>query len=266
MEDYQDVYEAKVYGTVLLDMLLREHMVDFFMTFSSVDAILSEKNLGPYTSANHFMDQYALQQRQLGRQFISIQWGGWQFTGMGSKNEELQSSHIHEIARLSPLILGYDRKQGIGAFWTITGARSSHLMVTGLDEQDLQALDKQAYFKLEPDLRKRMNASSAKPSIADISLESIESTVARVWTEMLEMEQAPDVNENYFSIGGDSILGIDITVQLSQIYQLQLDANTLFRYDTIRSLSRFIHEQLQDVKPASKIRSSIPKAVPMNQE
>lgn len=262
-QDYEDVYEAKVYGTIILDQLLREHMLDFFITFSSVDSVLSEKNLSPYTNANYFMDQYVLRQRQLGRQFISIRWGGWQFTGMGSIEENQNSSHVHEIARLSPLILGFTRQQGVEAFWNIVSARSSHLLVTALDKHDLQALNSQAFFKINSQLNDLLDEETdVVAAQVGSTIEEIEATVSMIWTHELELEQAPDVDENYFSIGGDSILGIDIAVQLSQMYKLQLDANTLFRYDTIQLLSQFIYDQLQSTQPTAQIKS-IPKAIPV---
>ncbi|MFD1990028.1 non-ribosomal peptide synthetase [Paenibacillus nicotianae] len=262
-QDYEEVYEAKVYGTLLLDQMLREHMLDFFISFSSVDSVLSEKNLGPYSSANYFMDQYVLRQRQLGRQFISIRWGGWQFTGMGSMEQNQGSSHLQEIARLSPLILGFSRQQGVQAFWDIIAAQSSHLLVTGLDQYDIQALNKQAFFKISSELNQLLQVEKdSNTASVTATIEEIEATVSMIWTRELELEQAPDAEENYFSIGGDSILGIDIAVELSQIYKLQLDANTLFRYDTIRSLSKFIYDQLQSAQPTAQIKS-IPKAVPV---
>ncbi len=263
MQHYQDVYEAKVYATLWLDELLRDHMLDFFLAFSSVDAVLSEKNLGPYTSANHFMDQYAMLQRQRGRQFMSIRWGGWQFTGMGNRTGTEEESHIDEIARLSPLILGFDAKQGVQAFWRIMNTRRSHVLVTGLDHQDIKALEEQAYFKIAPELQELRQANAhSDADLGASTLDEIEAMVGSIWVKELELEKVPALDDNYFSIGGDSILGIDIAVQLSQMYKLQLDANTLFRYDTIRLLSAYIYDQLQSAQPAAKI-TSIPKAVPV---
>ncbi|MGG4266742.1 amino acid adenylation domain-containing protein [Peribacillus simplex] len=262
IEDYHNVFEAKVYGTVLLDLLLRDHALDFFILFSSVDAVLSEKNIGTYSSANYFMDQYALQQRQLGRKFVSIQWGGWQMTGMGDATRQgSHESHIHEIKRLSPLVLGFDRKEGISAFHKLVDTNTSHTLVTGLNDQDLQEFKSLAFFKLSQELLAEANKEIE--SVGCATLEEITVAVATIWTEVLELDEEPGLTDNYFSLGGDSIQGIDITVELSERFQLQLDANILFRQNNIESLSRFIHEQLNGSISKGK-GSLIPKATPLS--
>jgi acyl transferase domain-containing protein len=262
LDDFHDVYEAKVYGTVFLDLLLCDQMLDFFLLFSSVDAVLPEENLGPYTSANYFMDQYALKQRQYGRNFISIQWGGWQLTGMGNlTKKDNHESHIHKIKRLSPLILGFDRKEGVSAFHKLVSTNSSHTLVTGFNCQDLEEVKNIAFFELSKELQAETHQTVEHPSTST-TLEEISAAVAATWTKVLELDEEPDITENYFSLGGDSIQGIDIAYELSQKYQLQLDANTLYQHDTIESLSQFIHKQLNGSKPKEK-SSSIPKATPL---
>lgn len=261
-DDFHDVFEAKVYGTVFLDLLLSDQMLDFFFLFSSVDAVLPEANLGTYSSANYFMDQYALKQRQYGRNFISIQWGGWQLTGMGkSAKEDNQESLIHKIKRLSPLILGFDRKEGISAFHKLLSTNSTHTLVTGFNGEDLEEAKNVAFFELSKELQAETH-KTGENSNTSTTLEEIRAAVAATWTNVLELDEEPDFTENYFSLGGDSIQGIDIAYELSEKYHLQLDANTLFHHDTIESLSELIHKQLNGSKPIEK-SSSIPKATPL---
>ncbi|WP_368657021.1 amino acid adenylation domain-containing protein [Metabacillus halosaccharovorans] len=262
LDDFHEVYDAKVYGTVFLDLLLSDQMLDFFFLFSSVDAVLPEANQSPYSSANYFMDQYALKQRQYGRNFISIQWGGWQLTGMGkAATEDNDQSMIHNIKRLSPLILGFDPQIGVAAFHKLLRTKSSHTLVTGLNSKDLEEVKNIAFFELSKELQDDMQQPVEQTSTSE-SIEEIRSFVAATWTNVLELEEEPDIHENYFSFGGDSIQGIDIAYELSQKYQLQLDANILFQHDTIDSLSLFVHSQLNVPKSKEKI-SSIPKATPL---
>jgi len=262
LDDFHEVYGAKVYGTVFLDLLLSDQMLDFFFLFSSVDAVLPEANQGPYSSANYFMDQYALKQRQYGRNFISIQWGGWQLTGMGkAATEDNEQTMIHNIKRLSPLILGFDPQIGVAAFHKLLRTNSSHTLVTGFNSHDLEEVKNIAFFELSKELQDDMQQSVEETSTSE-SIEEIRSFVAATWTNVMELEEEPDIHENYFSFGGDSIQGIDIAYELSQKYQLQLDANILFQHDTVDSLSRFVHSQVNMPKSREKI-SSIPKATPL---
>ncbi|SDY17711.1 hybrid non-ribosomal peptide synthetase/type I polyketide synthase [Thermoactinomyces sp. DSM 45892] len=263
LEDYKAVMEAKVKGTLVLDQLLKEQFVDFFLVFSSVDAVLSEKRIAPYACANAFLDSYASLQRQMGKRFISIQWGGWQNTGMGDVQRAKEDhASVDKIKRLSPLILGFNRNDGVAAFHAILGANVSPAFVSGLNQEDMEEIRGLSFFEIDSQLLETKLETSQ--SQASWTFEQIVEAVTKTWREILEFEEDEELDpgESYFSLGGDSIQGIDIMVELSNLFSLKMDADTIFRFDSVKALSQHIFDSLQKPKTAQKIRS-IPKARPI---
>ncbi|SFX17664.1 amino acid adenylation domain-containing protein [Thermoactinomyces sp. DSM 45891] len=263
LEDYTTVMEAKVKGTLVLDQLLKEHYVDFFLVFSSVDAVLSEKMIAPYACANAFLDSYTSLQRQIGKRFISIQWGGWQNTGMGEvKRAKENHASVDKIKRLSPLILGFNRNDGVAAFHTVLGSNVSPAFVSGLNQEDMEEIRGLSFFGMDSQLVEAKPEAS-QPQ-ASWTFEQIVEVVTNTWREVLEFEEDEELgpDESYFSLGGDSIQGIDIMVELSNLFSLKMDADTIFRFDSVQALSQHIFDSLHKPKKAQKIRS-IPKARPI---
>ncbi|MBS7531081.1 amino acid adenylation domain-containing protein [Hazenella sp. IB182353] len=261
--DFDVVFEAKVKGTIVLDQLLRNQFLDFFILFSSVDAVLAEKNIAPYVAANAFLDSYALCQRQLGRKFLSIQWGGWQNTGMGDVNRSNRaSSQMDHIKRLSPLVLGFKENEGVSIFHTILGANASHSFISGLNGEDLEEMKRMSFFDIDSQLYGKL---TGKPQMKEIwTLDKVISIVSTTWREVLEFEETEELNprESYFSLGGDSIQAIDIMMELSNRFSLNLDANTIFHYDSVHTLSQFIYDSLQKPQTVKKV-GTISKAKPI---
>jgi acyl carrier protein len=80
-----DVFSAKVRGTLVLDELLKDKPLDFFVLCSSMLALKSRAGQVDYCAANAFLDAYA-RWRYLshGSGTISINWDGWKEVGMAA--------------------------------------------------------------------------------------------------------------------------------------------------------------------------------------
>lgn len=75
----------------------------------------------------------------------------------------------------------------------------------------------------------------------------VEQTIAAVWQEVLNLEKI-GVNDNFFEVGGNSLLIIKIYSQLKNILpnkQEQISLVDLFKYSTIRSLAKHVIQSRQ---------------------
>ena len=75
------VLRPKMIGGWLLDRLLKDVPLDFFVLFSSAGSLLGQPGQGNYAAANAFLDGLAHHRRALGKPALSINWGAW--SGLG---------------------------------------------------------------------------------------------------------------------------------------------------------------------------------------
>jgi amino acid adenylation domain-containing protein len=69
----------------------------------------------------------------------------------------------------------------------------------------------------------------------------IEKTLATVWQKVLNLEQI-GIHDNFFEVGGHSLLLARIYSRLREIYPINLSMLDLFRYPTISSLAAFLSQ------------------------
>ncbi|MEJ2206781.1 MAG: phosphopantetheine-binding protein, partial [Gemmatimonadota bacterium] len=68
---------------------------------------------------------------------------------------------------------------------------------------------------------------------------SAERTVAAIWQEILEIDRI-DIDANFFSLGGQSILLLQVLERLEKSFGRRIAVVDLFRYPTVRSLADFL--------------------------
>jgi aryl carrier-like protein len=70
----------------------------------------------------------------------------------------------------------------------------------------------------------------------------LEQALARVWAEVFRVEHI-DTEANFFELGGNSLLGMDLTEMLEDRLGIQVSVVTLFRNPTIREMAEAIREE-----------------------
>ncbi|MDZ8023958.1 MAG: amino acid adenylation domain-containing protein [Nostoc sp. DedQUE11] len=67
----------------------------------------------------------------------------------------------------------------------------------------------------------------------------VEKTIASVWQKALNLEKI-GIHDNFFEIGGHSLLLVTVHSQLQEILKVELSTLDLFRYPTINSLAEYL--------------------------
>lgn len=99
-------------------------------------------------------------------------------------------------------------------------------------------LDRQA-LPVPNSLRPQLEATYVKPQT------DLEKSIATVWQKALKVEKC-GIHDNFFDLGGNSLLMIQVHTQLSQIFPGNFSILELFRYPTISSLAEFFHQTNQN--------------------
>lgn len=84
-------------------------------------------------------------------------------------------------------------------------------------------------------LRSQFDTTFVKPQT------EVEQQIATVWQTVLQLDQV-GLHDNFFDIGGNSLLIVQVQSQLRRLYAHQLAMTDLFQYPTVEALARYISQ------------------------
>ncbi len=79
----------------------------------------------------------------------------------------------------------------------------------------------------------------------------LEETITQIWSKVLGIESI-SIFDNFFDLGGDSLLAVQVMTQLRERLQIDLDAHTLLNQSTIITLAELIEQNTH--QSSSEIR------------
>ncbi|NET63722.1 MAG: SDR family oxidoreductase [Moorea sp. SIO1G6] len=103
------------------------------------------------------------------------------------------------------------------------------------------------------DRRQLPSLDHSRPELAVPLVKSqsdTEKRIAQIWQEVLQLEEV-GINDNFFDLGGNSLLLIRVHKNLSKIFAIHLPVTTLFEHPTIATLAQHL-EQDKGGKTAAK--------------
>ncbi|MFS1512190.1 SDR family NAD(P)-dependent oxidoreductase [Chengkuizengella sp. SCS-71B] len=245
-QQFRRVIESKVHGTVLLDQLLSEEQLDFFILFSSAITLVGGVGSGPYNVANTFLDGYASYRNRNKGNTMVINWPAWQNTGLAEGEDIEEGKELFKVLTVTQGLSIFDRLLNQNIKQTYIGALNISSQLFKLE--DVLPFKYTAELRDKLNMDERMNTFEIK-STSHQSLKlkgkeenhytEIEKKIAGIWVQILGYEEL-DVNDNFFEIGGDSILITKVHTLLEQSFPMQVTIADLFSYPTIAKLSEFM--------------------------
>src|SRR5271154_1423503 len=93
-----------------------------------------------------------------------------------------------------------------------------------------------------------MSNLSAEP----IAVDNDETTqqLVRIWQELLGLESV-GVDQNYFDLGGDSSLAVQLFARIDKTFHVKLPLATLFEAPTIEEMARILRPEAKAVAQPS---------------
>jgi len=217
-------FAPKVMGTYVLAKVLPKEL-DFAILFSSLAAILGGVGRTAYTAANRFLDVYAQQRnREPGFPWLSINWDAWQ-----PPEEE-------------SLTWAIQPQEGLEVLQRLLSLLSVSQVVVSI--QDLQT-------RREPVWQPSQISLHARPDLETDYVaprNAIEETIAKIWQELLGIEKI-GVFDNFFKLGGDSLIAIRLSTRLREAFQIDFTVHNLFDDPTIADLAEKV-QNLHAQQPA----------------
>ncbi len=234
------VFRPKLGGLAALAEVFRGQPPDFLVAFSSLSTVLGGLGYAAYAAANACMDALVHELSRTSRiRCLSVDWDAWRFAGeepaaagMGSRTSALA---------LSPT-------EGIAALKRILALRIGPQVV--VSTSDLQArIDRWVGLSA---LRHGSAGEAggatrhARPGLTTPFVaprNELEAALADSWQELLGIAQV-GIHDNFFDLGGHSLLGIQLNARLRRMFEIDLPLRALFDSPTIAELAEVVESAL----------------------
>lgn len=265
------VLAPKVQGTLVLDRLLQTTPLDFFFLFSSITALTGGPGQVDYSAANAFMDAYA-RSRHASYPIVAIDWSEWEWNawsaGLAGYNESTRS--FFEKNRRT---FGISLKEGAIVFQRLLNSAFAQVVVS---TQDIQALvDLGATYNVNSELPWQQDSpqqavTHPRPTLKNSYIaprNDEERKMVRIWEELLAIDGI-GIYDNFFDLGGNSLLGVNLLIQVRKEFNLeQLPAYVLYEASCVAAMTQYLTQGKQSMtvnaldERSSKRQSLIKKRI-----
>ena len=254
-ETIMKVLNPKVLGTVVLNHVLKDIDLDFFLMCSSVSSIMSAFGQAGYCSANAFLDAFADYNTTMnGIWTTAVNWGRWKKTGMAIPVESM-----HKKLTGEELIGGMTASEGVEAFSRILG-HMEHMeqripRIIAIESDFLSDWERFNQFKEaespgEIYIEEAPGKESDEPAKAllqrpELSTQytpprdRLEQQLTRVWEKFFGIAQ-PGTRDDFFELGGDSLKALSLISMLHKGLNVKIPIVEFFKRPTIEKLAEYI--------------------------
>ncbi|MEO0434836.1 MAG: beta-ketoacyl synthase N-terminal-like domain-containing protein [Cyanobacteria bacterium J06656_5] len=236
---YESYFQQKGQGLMCLQNILQDQTLDFCLLSSSLSSIVGGIGMASHVVINTFIDAVARHQYHLGAvPFTSINWDGWHLAAADSQQTVLG-------AKLADFEMSTD--EWLTALERILSFRTGHQLAVSTG--NLQArLNQSRHKKSETQSSSKSDGSlHARPTLNNdyvAPVSEIEKKLAVIWQSILGIETV-GIQDNFFDLGGDSLLAVQLLSQVRQNFPVELPLQQLlFDYSNIEKLAIAIEEVL----------------------
>jgi acyl transferase domain-containing protein/acyl carrier protein len=238
------VLAPKISGTLALAEVFKNKPLDFFVLFSSVAALTGG---GPgqvdYSAANAFLDAFACANNGALNRVLSINWAEWQWNAWAEHLNGFDS-RIRSALKTHREELGITFREGVQAFAQALSLNHPRVIVSPVEidkliEQSRSFTVANLMTQLAP---ATASATHDRPPIATTfvaATNELERTIAGVWQSALGISSV-GVDDNFFDLGGTSLVGMQIVSQLRGSLGVEIPAIALYEAPTIRTLVKLL--------------------------
>lgn len=234
------VLDPKIKGTFVLDEILNEIPLDFLALFSSTTSLVPNAGQIDSAAANAFLDAFATS--RCDPRVITINWGPRRApgvmprrpSGLGEPTRVASGRMLVQKDMVVPEPdFGISHRQGAAALTQILSADIPPVVVVSASD----LLAKNATAKL----------ATERAAGTPTSKEDVEGVLVAWWQNLLGFEQVSS-DDDFFDLGGDSLIGIQLFSRIKKTYEVDLGLATLFEARTIRQLAELIRQKKQKSK------------------
>jgi len=239
--DFAVQFRSKIYGTLVLQEVLKDKQLDFCLVTASLASIVGGLGFGAYAAANAFMDSFVRTGRDNGglQHWLSLDLDGIDFDDRGSEyisHRELPDviSRALSMKGLPQVIVSTRELQSRLDEWVMKKGMSGLRGNEGGEEE------------------------STEENRDWEGLPEEEIKLIKIWRNFFGRTDI-GAGDDFFEIGGDSLKAVTLIARINKAFNAGLSLTTFFRNSTIRALS----DHLAGINGGTSLPAgdvSIPKA------
>ncbi|WP_431809062.1 SDR family NAD(P)-dependent oxidoreductase [Brevibacillus agri] len=260
LERFREVVQAKTAGSVNLAQLIADPL-EFFVCFSSVSTLEGTPGQGDYVAANAFLDSfvYSLPAQQNG---ITLNWAPWAEIGMAYDYGTFQKELIFRPLPTQVAVAAFDAALALG---------EKQLVIGNIDKEVARKLCRSNFFYegnrllidyvdgvAAPASSSASGARQPAQTASGVlhgdpqhaSLPEIKALLRQLWSALLESDSI-QMDDNFTSLGGNSIFAVYLLQELEKYFPDQLGISDIFAYPTINKMADYLHSRMKKEQPTS---------------
>jgi polyketide synthase PksJ len=233
-ESIHQALAPKILGALNLYAIFKNDPPEFTLFCSALSTITGYIGQVAYNSANAFLDAFAIWLTHKNYHALSVNWDRWQEVGM-AKQIKLPSLY-KELGGEKNSRDGIRNKEAMLLFPLLLTLSSPQIIISTVDLQQRLMQNQKSFDYLEKypmklsdqtiDLKQNLNRDQGE----------IYSLLEAVWQECLNIKTI-NCHDNFFDLGGDSLLAIQMSAILGDRYQLNILPHDLVESPTLDKLS-----------------------------
>lgn len=246
-ERFMKVLDPKVSGTLNLYRCTKDIKLDFFVSFSSISALVGNAGQANYIAANCFLDEFARAVRLTGFPALTINWGVLAESGVVARSDELNKILTQEG------IHGLSNKEALEAMDRIISTNKPQIGVFKIDWAQWGKMNPQGSESSRFQALVNSAATTEELGIAAKALEIIDNIQELPETEQTEfianmlrlgmskiLKLSPDkikYDQNLNKLGIDSLMLLELSLAIRDEFGIEITAMDLFKQATIQQLT-----------------------------
>jgi len=225
-------FHSKAAGLHTMARLLPED-ADFCLVTSSLASILGGLGGAAYGGANAFVDAFCRKKSASGAPFIAVNWDAW----VPHEGSPEADGPLPAWARFA-----IEPREGVSVLERVLSLKQApQIVVSTLDlAMRLEQLVRTERASVVEDAREaEVRGRHKRPAQNNEYVAprtELESNLAEIWQALLGIDKV-GVHDNFFRLGGDSLVAIQLGTRLRDALGVDLSVNQLFDEPTIAGLA-----------------------------
>lgn len=233
----QTVYEPKVEALHALHGATKDHILDFFLIFSSISGAMPEMGVGmsDYGTANYYAERFANHQHNNGFPYYqAIVWPSWKEVGMLVDKKFVPGEQYKQLGL---------KLHGVSdGLLLLENVICDNEFLTGIAAiVDKESYSVEAPFALQGEVREGSNHKDVNAHADNAASNEMIAAIRRIFHEELHihMDKLDDDTE-FAKLGLDSILLINVIKRLEAEFQIIVEPAWFFEYPKLREFAQYL--------------------------